>query len=448
MDIPNDINALHKQIKDNPKYKVVQSALRKTSIKNVSTNQNALNKLPFKFNHELKEEVKATDQHYSGRCWIFSGLNIMRHKLIAHYKLPPDFELSEAYIFKFDKFEKCNTALETIYALSKLNLSNQSLEFSALVPELLSDGGTVQQFTNVINKYGVVPKENFNDTGQARNTSIMNNLLKITIQKTSNFINSKLSRSAFDTYKSKILEECFRIITLCLGNTPNNFSFNFKDKQLPKEYTPIQFYDKVIKPLFNIDDYIPIVNDPRNKYNSLLCVEYLHNILNKNDKDLTRKISDLYINVDIEDFKKAVFLTIDKHKTPVWFATDYSTFVLNNRTVLDQNSSNIKDMFDIDFISSKKDDLTARNIMPNHAMVFTGVQKENEKFIRYKVENSHSDKTDLKGFLIMSDAFFEQYVLCAFVHKNTLSPMLRILYKNPKNIKWLPFWDPLGVFAR
>jgi bleomycin hydrolase len=446
MDIKNNINELQKEIKENAKYKIVQSALRKTSIKNVSTNQNVLNKLPFKFNHELKEEVISTNQYSSGRCWIFSALNIMRHKLIAHYKLPPEFELSEAYIFKFDKLEKCNVALETIYDLAKLGHGNQSLEYSFLIKNIISDGGTIQQFTNIINKYGILPKENFNDNGQARNTNIMNDLLRITIQKTSTFINSQLSRSSFDTYKSTILKECHRIITLCLGNTTDKFLFNFKDVQIPKEYTPIEFYKKIIKPLINLDDYIPIVNDPRNSYNSLISIEYLHNVLDKKDVDLKRKITNLYLNVNIQDFKDSVFSTVSK--TGVWFATDYSTFVLNDHTILDPDASTMKEMFDIDFVFSKEESFKSCNTVPNHAMVITGVQKNDNKYLRWKVENSHGDSSELKGFLTMSDSFFEKFVVCAFVHKNSLNINLRKIYKEKKDIKWLPFWDILGVYSK
>ena len=74
-------------------------------------------------------------------------------------------------------------------------------------------------------------------------------------------------------------------------------------------------------------------------------------------------------------------------------------------------------------------------------------QKEDDKYTRWKIENSHGDKTELKGFLTMSDAFMDQYGICAFVHKNSLKPDLRKVYKDTKNIKWLPFFDVLGTFA-
>jgi aminopeptidase C len=53
-------------------------------------------------------QSKITDQKQSGRCWIFAFLNIIRYKMIQKYKLAPDFEFSQNYLFFFDKLEKAN----------------------------------------------------------------------------------------------------------------------------------------------------------------------------------------------------------------------------------------------------------------------------------------------------------------------------------------------------
>ena len=444
MDVPlNEINTLTRSIKGQDKYKIVQSALRASHLKSVSVDQNAVNKLPHTFNQELPETVTATNQYQSGRCWIFAGLNIFRHHLIRKYKLPPDFELSEAYTFKCDKLERCNTALETIYDMMKRGASPTGLEITSITSLLIDDGGTIQQFTNIINKYGVLPKIAFPDLAQVANTASMNNLLQITIKKTLVTINAKMTLSEFRKYKRTILEECNRIITLCLGNAPSEFQFQGKTYT-----TPVSFYQTAIKPLINLDDYVCIANDPRHKYNTLMCPEYLNNVLLPTDNNIKRKITNLYLNVDIQDMKDAVAKTIAQQKSPVWFATDYGTFVLNEGTILDHRSSILKNMFDTNFIFSKKTSIQTGITVGNHAMVFIGVQTQKQKgkgkYLRWKVENSHSSNTDLKGFLTMSDAFFEQYMMAAFVHKSTLSPKQRKLVSDQSTITWVPFYDPLG----
>jgi bleomycin hydrolase len=117
---------LDKDILENKKYNVLQSALSRVQIEDIMSNPNEVNKLPFIFNYQLKEKVRATNQFYSGRCWIFSGLNVLRYHLIEHYKLNENFELSEAFVFKYDRIEKCNYLLvyllELILSFLKLQL--------------------------------------------------------------------------------------------------------------------------------------------------------------------------------------------------------------------------------------------------------------------------------------------------------------------------------------
>ena len=429
-------------------YSVMQSALSQVQIEDIMSKPSEVNKLPFIFNHQLKEKVTPSNQFYSGRCWIFSGLNILRHHLIEHYKLSDTFELSEAFIFKYDRIEKCNYLLELIYDYSKRDNVN-SLEFINLISLINNDGGTINQFINIINKYGIVPKSIYPDNIQAKDTNLLNNLLTTIIKKASGVINKKMSKEKFYAYKESILDECYRLLTMTIGSIPEEFEWTHKDTVEPKKYTAKLFYNKIVKPLINLDNYIVIVNDERNDYNKLIAVEYLNNIVTPETKDYKRAINNLYLNVDIKTMKNAVFKTITKHTTPVWFATDWNYFLINGNTILDPHASTIEDIFDIDIIKNKKISLNTRISAPSHAMVIVGCQKENNKYLRWKVENSHGTKNELNGFLIMSDYFFEDYMMIALVHKNTLPKESRNIYKkhDASTIKWLPFWDILGYSA-
>jgi bleomycin hydrolase len=449
--IKNDYLSKHdNEILKNKNYNVIQSALSQVQIEDIMSKPSEINKLPFVFNYQLKEKVRPTNQYYSGRCWIFSALNIFRHHLIEHYKLPPQFELSEAFVFKYDRIEKCNYLLELMYEFAKKD-NLHSLEFASLISNINSDGGTIDQFINIINKYGIVPKSVFPDNIQVKDTNMLDDLLCTLIKKASINITKKMSQVQFSTYKQTILDEFYRLLTLTLGSIPDTFDWTYKDSVLPTNYTPLTYYNKVVKPLVNIDDYIVISNDERNEYNKLLAVEYLNNMVkdSKDSKEFKRTISNLYLNVDINTMKKSVFKTFTKYKTPVWVATDWNYFVLNDETILDHNSSTIQDIFDIDIIKNKKVLLNARITQPAHALVILGCQKENKKFLRWKAENSHGTKNEFDGFVVMSDEFFNNYMLIALVHKNTLSPELRHMYKERKseNIKWLPFWDIFGYSA-
>jgi bleomycin hydrolase len=441
-----DIKNYQRDFDKKSKYKILQGVLRKSSLVNVSANQNAMTKLPFKFNYVLPEEVKTTDQFASGRCWIFSGLNVIRHKLIQHYKLEPTFELSQAYIARWDKLEKCNCAIELIYELAKSGKNNQSLEYSILIPSMMEDGGTWDMFVNVVNKYGIVPKDVYPDNSQIKNTSRMNKLLTTTVMKSSDKINKNMSHGEFVSYKKTIIEECYRIINMCLGNCPERFLWTFKEKKCEQEYTPFSFYKNLVKPHIDVNKFISICNFPLEDYNQTLAVEYMHNVLVEGE-NIKRKASNTYFNMNNKDFKDAIFKCL-KHSYGIWFACDIGQYFINKGSILDKNSSNLRDMFDIDFNLSKKASLETRTSVPNHAMMFSGCHAIGKKIDRWKVENSYGDEVGKDGFITMSDSWFDEFVICAAVHIDCLPVSLRAKAMGRKQLKWLPFHSVLGTFAR
>lgn len=423
------------------KYKIVQGVLRKSYLENVSINQSALSKVSFKFNHTITPpNLPRTDQGNSGRCWIFASLNVLRLKLANHYKLN-DFELSQAYIAKFDKLERCNTALELVYDLFKQGKKRDAIEYSTLIQQITTDGGTWPMFSSLILKYGIVPKEIYPDSLQARSTGDINYLLKKLISKATSEIDEKMDLKEFRDYKKTILEQCYRLLNACYGETPKKFKYTFKETNKEHEYSPLSFYNKVVKSVVNVKKFVSICNYPIEKYDTVLSVEYLQCVL-KNGDDVRKKMENTYLNLDQDTFKEAVFKSITKN-TAVWFACDVGQFWLNNRMILDETSSNLADMFDIDFKNSKRNNLDTRAVLPNHAMIFLGCQKDDAGIQRWKVENSHSKYSNKDGIISMSDSWFDDYVICAAVPIDCLPKSKR----NIKKVKYLPYYSVLGLFS-
>ena len=442
-----DLEQFKKDFAKVPKYKIIQGVLRKSHLNNVNVNSKSLAKLPFRFNVSLPEKVNATNQEISGRCWLFAGLNLLRHKLIAKHKLEPDFQLSQAHLFRYDKLEKCNTALEVMYRFfTKEHYAEGSLEHIHLIPNLIGDGGTWPMFVNLVEKYGVMPQEVFPDNAQVTNTGKLNSMLHMIIMKVADNLKESTSRTDFNIIKRNTLSECYRIINMFVGEEPDEFVWSWNTKT-EKQLTAVQFYKTYVVPLINVKDYVYICNYPVEKYNQVIAVEFLHNVIEDGD-DIKHKPTNVYFNVDIDVFKNAVFKTINVHKSAVWFACDIGQFLLNRGSILDQKASNMKEMFDIDFQLSNRASLETRTNVPNHAMCFVGCHKTDDgKFERWKVENSHGEYGELKGFITMSDSWFDDFVICAAVHIDSLPVALRKTAKDHRHIKWLPFYCPLGVFA-
>lgn len=442
MDInPRDICALDKEFNENDKYKIIQGVMRKTPVLNVSIDQKTLSKLPSRFNHDLSGDVKATNQMNSGRCWLFAALNIVRHAMIKKHKLSTEFELSQSYLSRWDKLEKCNMALEIIYDLAKHGKDFKSIEYKDSVASTLGDGGTWVFFAKLVKKYGIVPKEIVPETFNTEHTQRVSKMLLITICKASIKITKKTTLHEFRTYKKKVMEECYRIITICMGSAPDSFKWSPNEHSPEKNYTPISFYKKIVKPLVNVDKYVSICNYPSEAYNACIGAEYINNVLEPDDN--IKQCGAKYINLDNKTFKNSILKSIKKG-CAVWFTCDIGQFLLNSGKVLDFESSNLREMFDIDFVfDSKKYGLETRACEPNHAMLLVGCHTDNNNVSRWKVENSHGDDTNNKGYITMSDRWFDEFVYTASVPECCVPAHLR----RDTKIKWLPFYCPLGTSA-
>ena len=80
-----------------------------------------------------------------------------------------------------------------------------------------------------------------------------------------------------------------------------------------------------------------------------------------------------------------------------------------------------------------------------HAMVLLGVDIVKGKPVKWKVENSWGDKVGEKGFFVMDDKWFDEYLYQIVVPRKNLSAKLqKVLKQKPVVLK--P-WDPMGSLA-
>ena len=81
-----------------------------------------------------------------------------------------------------------------------------------------------------------------------------------------------------------------------------------------------------------------------------------------------------------------------------------------------------------------------------HAMVISGVHLDaTGKPIRYKVENSWGSDSGDKGYFVMTDKWFEEFVYQVVVPKQLADKKLLSVYENGQRIV-LPPWDPMVSF--
>jgi bleomycin hydrolase len=80
-----------------------------------------------------------------------------------------------------------------------------------------------------------------------------------------------------------------------------------------------------------------------------------------------------------------------------------------------------------------------------HAMLFTGVDMVDDKVRRWRVENSWGEEAGKKGFYVMNDNWFDEYVFEIAVRKSELPPELQAALDQDPIV--LPAWDPMGALA-
>ena len=379
--------------------------------------------------------LPVTNQKRSGRCWIFAGCNVIREKIAEKYNLK-DFEISQNYIAFYDKLEKCNYLLESIISLKNSPKDDRTLDY--LLSTGVQDGGQWDLFVNIVNKYGVVPKNAFPETFQSSNTNEIDGLLNKYIRKFAYDIRN--NEENIEARKEKSIKEIYSILCSCFGIPPKTFTFEYVDKDkkynIIKDLTPMKFYKEIVP--INLDDYVSIINSPTDDkpFGKTYTVDYLGNVIEGNEV--------LYLILEIERLKELAINQLKDGET-VWFGSDCGKAGDREGGVWDDATFDIDTLFKINSQMSKGAMLDTRESAMNHAMVITGVNLDNETPTKWKIENSWGDEVADKGYYVATDSWFTKYVYQVVVNKKYLTQEEKESLKAEK-MRLKP-WDPMGTLA-
>ena len=165
-EITNDMLAQFRASYDaDGQAQVLHSALAKTDMAELAYVPGAGARLKGAFSVEVKTRG-ITAQQKSGRCWLFAALNILREKVAETCHLD-QFELSQNYLSFYDKLEKANNFLEMVIENAGALLKGQLMQY---VLRGMTDGGYWSEAVDLIEKYGVVPKQVQPETYQSNHT--------------------------------------------------------------------------------------------------------------------------------------------------------------------------------------------------------------------------------------------------------------------------------------
>ncbi|KAK5065254.1 hypothetical protein LTR84_001092 [Exophiala bonariae] len=443
--------AWEKELLSDPKNRFALNALLSNDIRTIVANKVATKSDTQTFNVKIPfEGSPVTNQRSSGRCWLFATTNVLRVPIMKKYNLK-EFELSQAYLFFWDKLEKANWFLEQI-----IDTADQDLD-SRLIQELLgapvNDGGQWDMAANLVTKYGLVPQKLYPDSYNAMNSGPLNSILTTKLREDALALRAlvnkpSVKKSSIIATKAKFIQEVHLVLTLLLGPPPKpdeKFTWEYYDaneKYYSVSKTPLELAKDISSPSVvrslnaNVSELFSLVNDPRNKYNQLLTVNRLGNVVGG------RPIT--YVNVDMATIKKATIAML-RAGLPVFFGSDVGKFSNSQSGIMDTALYDYGLAFNISLNLSKSQRLKARESAMTHAMVLTAVQVEEGKSVRWRVQNSWGESAGEKGFFVMTDKWMDEFVYQVVVDPGFVSKEIKdILKSEPLE---LPLWDPMGALA-
>jgi bleomycin hydrolase len=365
-----------------------------------------------------------------------------------------DFQLSQSYLFFWDKLNKSNYYLELSIEHADLPVDDRLINH--LSDDLISDGGQFDMVVNLLETYGIVPQPVYPESYHSSLSSPLNALLKtklrehaLILRRLSSSLRTEASLSpdvilaTLRAKKEELMKEIYTVMTATLGvpPTPNDkFTWDYYDengKAGQWEGTALEFY-KAFSGKYTPSDSFSLINDPRNKYSTLYTVDKLGNVWGG------RPV--LYVNTEIENMKDAVIKMI-KAGHPVFFGCDVGKFSDSAKGIMDTALYEYESAFSITLGLTKADRLQVNESSMTHAMTISGVHLDaNGKPVRYKVENSWGEASGDKGYFVMTDKWFEEFVYQVVVPKALAPKELVAVFEGEERVV-LPPWDPMGALA-
>ncbi|WP_283583124.1 C1 family peptidase [Limosilactobacillus difficilis] len=415
---------------------VIARAVMKNGIKASSENPAISTHDHRVFNVEVKTGA-VTNQRQSGRCWSFAALNTLRHHFALKYKLN-DFELSQNYLFFWDRIERANMFLQKVIATADKPFHDRTVDF--LVSTALDDGGQWSNAAGIIEKYGVVPEYVMPDTYNTKNTSdvaaVMHDLMKKDALELRRQINEKhASKEQLAKLRSQMMSDVYRVAVMAFGEPPLKFDLEYKDDD--KKYhrqadlTPLDFYHQY----FDVDlrDYVLITNAPDHEMNKLYSMPVEDNVVDG--------IPLQFLNVPFHYLQDLAIKQLKDNET-VWVGNDVLQQMDRKRGIMDSQLFKAGELLGVDFAMNKADRLESRQGMVSHAMTLTGVNLVDGEPNRWKIENSWGDKNGAKGYFVMTEDWFKDYTYEAVINQKYLDDDLKkLLTQKPVE---LPGWDSLA----
>ena len=410
--------------------KAIRNALNADAINVLATNAGNMAMIDTHFSDEVKTKGR-TNQKSSGRCWLFTGLNVLRSRMIDKYDLGT-FTFSQNYVFFYDQLEKANLFLQGVIDTKGLSFDDRKVDWLFRNP--IGDGGQFTGVSNLIMKYGVVPSEVMPETYCANSTSQMRTQIATKLREDGLRLRAASAKDC-PAMKTEMLKEIYRMLVLCVGEPPVEFEWTRYDSKgnfvSTMTYTPKSFYQEYVGADLE-NNYIMVMNDPTREYGKVYEIDY--------DRHVYDGQNWLYVNLPVERIKEMAIASI-KDNTAMYFSCDVAKFMDRQKGTLDLNNFDYGSLFGTTFPMDKRQRVQTHASGSSHAMTLIAVDIKDGRPVKWMVENSWGADSGYKGNLIMTDEWFDNYMFRLVLEKKYVpSDVMNMLNQKPT---LLPAWDPM-----
>ena len=418
--------------------KVAQNAVTNVQLPDLTLNRDLVQDIDDSFSTKL-DDWKVTAQMRSGRCWLFATLNLLRVGAMKKMNLK-NFEFSQAHIHFWDKFERANHLLEAVIETSDRPVDDRTIHF--LLSDPIGDGGQWNMAMNLIRKHGLVPKSAYPESNSSSATRWMNaelkNILRSSACEIRAIVDGGGSIDEARAHKEKRIADIWNMLCIHLGTPPKTFNWQWRDKDNKfhrnGRMTPQQFAAEFVD--IDWENYVCIVNDPRNEYYQTYTVDFLQNVAGGPPV--------VYLNVPSKEMK-GITQKLLEDGMPVWMGCDVGKGMDRKRGLWDAELFDVGGLYGVEYGMDKADRLRHNQTMMTHAMLFTGVDVVNGRPRRWRVENSWGQDTGQKGYYTMNDSWYDQYMFEIAAPTSYLNEKMQVGLETEPVV--LPAWDPMGSLA-
>lgn len=413
------------------------------ALQNVLTSEANLRKLALnrdlqgRIDHYFKYRVNVkgiTDQKQSGRCWMFTSMNVLRPAVMERFDIA-SFDFSHNYNYFWDLFEKSNLFLENAIATADRPMTDRDVEFFFKTP--VGDGGVWNLFYNVAGKYGVVPQEVMPETAHSNNTTqlraVLNERLRAGGYALRELVVAGAGRQEIAAAKVAILKEVYRMLALCLGEPPAEFTWRYETRGgevKTLRSTPRDFYRSIIPADYSPEAYVMIMNDPTRPYYKVYEIQ--------NYRNTYEGVNWVYLNLPNEVIKQAAVASI-KAGEAMYASCDVAMYD-PAQGVCDPEMYDYGSLFGVDLAMDKRARILTRESGSAHAMALIAVDTdENEVPVKWQFENSWGPTAGHEGYMTFTDRWFDEYMFRLVINRKYLDERSRAAAATEP--VQLPAWD-------